>query len=99
MGDHLHPGLSDGTGIMSNDETYVEKPEVHISNTLYLIVGAFLVILTAMEVTVSYVHALRPVMTPVLIVLAIAKFSLIAMFFMHLRYERWELNTAFLFPL
>jgi cytochrome c oxidase subunit IV len=52
-----------------------------------------------MEVTVSYVQALRPVMTPLLIVLAIAKFSLIAMFFMHLRYEKWALNTAFLFPL
>jgi caa(3)-type oxidase subunit IV len=84
---------------MSNRDTYVEKQEIHISGTLYLIVGAFLILLTAMEVTVSYVHALRPVMVPLLIVLAIAKFSLIAMFFMHLRYEKWALNTMFLFPL
>jgi cytochrome c oxidase subunit 4 len=62
-------------------------------------VGAFLIVLTAMEITVSYVHALRPVMVPLLVVLAIAKFALIAMFFMHLRYEKWVLNTMFVFPL
>ena len=73
--------------------------EIHVSNGLYLIIGAFLVILTAMEITVSYVQALQPVLVPVLIVLAIAKFILIAAFFMHLRYEQWLVNTMFLFPL
>ncbi len=72
---------------------------IHVSNSVYLIVGAFLIVLTGMEITVAYVHALRPVLVPVLIVLAIAKFTLIAMFFMHLKYEKWVLNTAFLFPL
>jgi cytochrome c oxidase subunit 4 len=82
-----------------SDDTYAERPQAHISNSVYLIVGAFLIVLTAMEITVSYVHALRPVMVPILVVLAIAKFALIAMFFMHLRYEKWLLNTAFMFPL
>ena len=82
-----------------SDNTYVEKEQPHISNTVYLIVGGFLIVLTAMEITVSYVHALRPVMVPILIVLAIAKFALIAMFFMHLRYEKWTLNITFLFPM
>src|SRR5271169_2821330 len=81
------------------DDTHAEQPEHHISSTVYLIVGAFLIVLTAMEITVSYVHALRPVMVPLLVVLAIAKFALIAMFFMHLRYEKWVLNTMFVFPL
>ncbi len=82
-----------------SDDTYIEKEQAHVSNTVYLIVGGFLVVLTAMEITVSYVHALRPVMVPILVVLAIAKFALIAMFFMHLRYEKWAVNTAFVFPL
>ena len=81
------------------NDTHVEKERPHISNTLYLIVGGFLIVLTAMEITVSYIHALRPVMVPILVVLAIAKFALIAMFFMHLRYEKWALNTMFVFPL
>src|SRR5579872_1708247 len=82
-----------------SDDTYIEKEEAHVSNTVYLIVGGFLIVLTAMEITVSYLHALRPVLVPILVVLAIAKFALIAMFFMHLRYEKWIVNTMFLFPL
>ena len=77
----------------ANEET------IHVSNSVYLIVGAFLIVLTGMEITVAYVHALRPVLVPALIVLAIAKFTLIAMFFLHLKYEKWVLNTTFLFPL
>src|ERR1022692_933309 len=82
-----------------SDDTQIAKEQQHISNTVYLIVGGFLIVLTAMEITVSYVHALRPVMVPLLIVLAIAKFALIALFFMHLRYEKLELNIMFGFPL
>lgn len=72
---------------------------IHVGNSVYLIVGAFLIVLTAMEITVAYIHALRPVLVPVLLILAAAKFALIAMFFMHLKYEKWVLNTMFLFPL
>ena len=82
-----------------SDNPSVDKSHPQISNTVYLIVGAFLIVLTAMEITVSYVHALRPVMVPILVVLAIAKFALIALFFMHLRYEKWTLNLTFGFPL
>lgn len=82
-----------------SDDTYVEKEQAHVGNAVYLIVGGFLIVLTAMEITVSYIHALRPVMVPILVVLAIAKFALIAMFFMHLRYEKWVLNAMFVFPL
>ena len=81
-----------------SDDTYVEKEQAHISNTVYLIVGGFLIVLTAMEITVAYVHALRPVMVPILVVLAIAKFALIAMFFMHLRYEKWIVNIDVRLP-
>lgn len=82
-----------------SDPSYIETERPHISTTVYLIVGGFLMVLTAMEITVSYIHALRPVMVPLLGVLALAKFALIALFFMHLRYEKWALNTMFGFPL
>ena len=82
-----------------SDDSYAAKEQAHVSNTVYLIVGGFLVVLTAMEITVAYIHALRPVMVPILVILAVAKFALIAMFFMHLRYEKWIVNTAFVFPL
>jgi cytochrome c oxidase subunit IV len=71
----------------------------HPGAATYLIVFVFLAVLTAMEVTVFYVHALRPVLVPLLLVLSGAKFILVAMFYMHLRYDGWLLSGIFLFPL
>ena len=69
----------------------------HPGATTYLIIAAFLIVLTAMEITVFYVHALRPVLVPVLIVLGAAKFALVAMFYMHLKYDGWLLSGVFAF--
>lgn len=66
---------------------------------IYLLVALFLAVLTAMEITVFYVPALKAVLVPVLLVLAAAKFALIAMFFMHLKYDSWMLSGVFIFPL
>ncbi len=66
---------------------------------VYLIVAAFLVVLTLMELTVFYLRVLKPVLVPVLLILAAAKFSLVAMFYMHLRYDRPMLSAIFIFPL
>jgi cytochrome c oxidase subunit 4 len=79
-------------------ESHAETP-AHPGTTVYLIVAGFLVLLTAMELTVFYVHALRPVLVPVLLILSAAKFALVAMFFMHLKYDGWALSTIFIFPL
>jgi len=68
----------------------------HPGIATYVIVAAFLTVLTAMEVTVSYVHALRPVMVPVLLVLAAAKFALVVMFYMHLKFDRRAYGEVFL---
>jgi caa(3)-type oxidase subunit IV len=71
----------------------------HPGAATYLTIAAFLVVLTAMEITVFYVHALHPVLVPVLMVLAAAKFALVAMFYMHLKYDNWLLTGVFVFPL
>jgi cytochrome c oxidase subunit IV len=71
----------------------------HPGAATYVIIAAFLVVLTAMEITVFYIHALRPVLVPVLIVLGAAKFALVAMFYMHLKYDGWLLTGVFVFPL
>jgi hypothetical protein len=55
--------------------------------TTYLVVAAILTALTAMEVLVYSVKLLTPVLVPVLLVLMVAKFALVAMFYMHLRFE------------
>ncbi len=71
----------------------------HPGPAVYVAVAVILAVLTAMELTVFYVQALRPVLVPVLLILAAAKFALVAMFYMHLRYDRWVLSAVFLFPL
>ncbi len=71
----------------------------HPGTATYVIVAAFLTALTAMEVTVFYVRALRPVLVPVLLLLSAAKFTLVVMFYMHLKFDRWAYSAIFLFQL
>jgi cytochrome c oxidase subunit 4 len=65
----------------------------------YLVIGAFLLLLTIMEVAVFYIPALAPVLVPVLVFLALAKFALVALFYMHLRFDHVWFSYLFLAPL
>jgi cytochrome c oxidase subunit 4 len=69
--------------------------EPHVSNRFYVVIALILAVLTAMEVMVFYVEALSPVLLPVLMVLMAVKFSLVAMFFMHLRFDSRILTGIF----
>lgn len=61
--------------------------EPHVSNRMYVVIALILAVLTAMEVMVFYVDALAPLLLPILMVLMVAKFALVVMFFMHLRFD------------
>ena len=50
-------------------------------------VAAALVVLTVLEVGVFYVPAFRPVLVPTLLVLSALKFSLVVLFYMHLKMD------------
>lgn len=76
-----------------------EPARAHPGTRTYIIVAAFLTLLTCMEVTVFYVRALKPVLLPVLLLLSGAKFALVAMFYMHLKFDRWAYSALFLFQL
>ncbi len=65
----------------------------------YLIVAAVLAVITAVEVAVFYVTVLARVLAPLLIVLSAAKFSLVAMFFMHLKSDHRAFSGLFVGPL
>jgi cytochrome c oxidase subunit 4 len=65
----------------------------------YLVIAAFLLLLTVMEVAVFYIPALARVLVPVLILLALAKFALVAMFYMHLRFDHIWFSYLFVGPL
>lgn len=59
--------------------------EAHPSNRTYVAVAAVLAVLTALEVMIFYIPAVRPVLVPLLMVLMVAKFALVVLYFMHLK--------------
>jgi cytochrome c oxidase subunit 4 len=61
---------------------------------VYVAVAVVLAIITAVEVAIYYVPELRGVLVPVLLMLSLAKFSLVVMFFMHLKFDA-KLFTGF----
>ena len=65
----------------------------------YLVVAAVLSVITAVEISVFYLTIFERVLAPVLIVLSAAKFSLVVMFFMHLRSDHRAFTGLFVGPL
>ena len=73
--------------------------ESHASVATYVRVAAILTAVTALEVGVIYIRSLTPIVVPLLLVMAAAKFTLVVMFFMHLRYDARPLSFVFVGPL
>jgi cytochrome c oxidase subunit 4 len=53
----------------------------------YIKVAFVLAVLTAIEVGVWYIKGLKAAVAPVLILLAVGKFSLVGLYFMHLKFD------------
>jgi len=71
----------------------------HASVATYIKVALVLTALTGIEVGAIYIRALTPILIPTLLVLSLAKFSLVVLFFMHLRYDTRTLSVIFVGPL
>ena len=71
--------------------SYTDAPHGHgetgHSDLVYVKVFVVLVVLTALEVTLSYLD-IGKAFIPILTVVMIAKFLIVVSFFMHLRYEK-----------
>ena len=71
---------------------------VHGTRT-YWIIGAYLFVLTALEIAAFYIEdSLGELATPVILSLSAAKFILVVMFYMHLKYDSKVFTGIFLFP-
>ena len=64
----------------------------HASTGFYWAIGAILTVITAVEVAIFYIDA----MAPVLLVLSAAKFAIVVMFFMHLKFDSKIFSGVFL---
>ena len=78
-----------------------DEPRGHEAPTVgtYVRVALILTVVTALEVGVIYVRQLAPIVVPLLLAMSAAKFALVALFFMHLRYEPRALAFLFVGPL
>jgi cytochrome c oxidase subunit 4 len=74
---------------------HAESPRGHASRGTYWLIAVVLGIITMLEVAVFYVPLLHSVIVPILLVLSTAKFALVAMFFMHLKFDKPILTTVF----
>ena len=70
----------------------------HPGTRTYIMVAVVLTIITAAEVAVAYMPALRPVLACILIALSAAKFSLVVMYYMHLKFDSRIFSGVFLAP-
>jgi cytochrome c oxidase subunit 4 len=67
----------------------------HASVWTYVKVALVLTLVTALEVGVIYIRQLTPIIVPLLLAMSVAKFALVVMFFMHLRYDARALTFVF----
>ncbi|MCL7971360.1 MAG: cytochrome C oxidase subunit IV family protein [marine benthic group bacterium] len=74
------------------------QEHAHPSNRTYVLVAAILGVITAVEVGVFYVEALKPVLVPILLALSAAKFTLVVGFFMHLKFDSKLYRALFVGP-
>jgi len=72
------------------------RPEAaHPGPMEYVQIGMALAVVTLIEVAVYYIDALEDVLVPILVVLSAGKFSLVALWFMHLKFDNRLFSTLF----
>ena len=64
-----------------------EHHRAHPTPLTYLKIAAILAVVTAIEVAIFYLEALSGILLPMFLILSALKFMLVAMFYMHLRFE------------
>lgn len=71
----------------------------HPDNSQYIAVGIILAVFTAIEVAISYAGVPGNIALPALIVLTVLKFTLVVLWFMHLRFDSGWFRRVFIFGL
>jgi len=65
----------------------------------YVVIGLVLCVITAIEVAIFYIEALAALLVPILLVLSGAKFVIVVMFYMHLKFDHKLFGRVFFAPL
>jgi cytochrome c oxidase subunit IV len=77
----------------------VHEHPVHSTRT-YWVIGVILTVLTAIEIAAYYTEdTLGAAAAPLILMLSAAKFILVVMFYMHLKYDSNVFTGFFVFPM
>ena len=88
----IRPATGEGAGHAAEP---VHRQGAHPGPAEYVKIGLTLAVITAVEVAVYYIDALSDVLIPTLMVLSALKFSLVVMWFMHLKFDNRMFSTFF----
>jgi cytochrome c oxidase subunit 4 len=80
--------------VLTDEHTAERRPHeeggqhgAHPTDLTYIKIAILLSVLTAIEVSVSYIKGLELAGNPILLILAVCKFAIVVLFFMHLRFD------------
>ena len=63
------------------------RESAHPTPATYVTIAVILAVITLVEVAAVFVDALGAVLIPILLVLSATKFAIVAMYFMHLKFD------------
>ena len=72
------------------------EQEKHASVGFYWMIGLALTVITLAEVAIFYIPGMGAAMAPTLLIMSAVKFSLVVMFFMHLKSDSRVFSGVFL---
>jgi cytochrome c oxidase subunit 4 len=75
------------------------QSHAHPTAKTYLGIAVVLTIVTVIEVAVFYVPALHPFLVPILLTLSALKFAIVAMWYMHLKFDPRLYSWVFVVPM
>jgi cytochrome c oxidase subunit 4 len=95
MTDHAAHHDEHATG----EHAHAPGQHAHPSAKEYIGIAVVLTVITAIEVAVFYVPALHPFLAPILLTLSALKFGIVAMWYMHLKFDPRLYSWVFVVPM
>ena len=80
---------------MSTNSSATPRQRAHPTPARYTAIALILAVVTIIEVAIVYQEFLRPVLLPILLILSAVKFAMVAMFYMHLRFDHRLFSVFF----
>jgi cytochrome c oxidase subunit 4 len=93
------PDVEAQTSVTAAADPHASHERTHPPDSEYIKIFLLLAIITAAEVATYYFDFSTGVLLALLVPMMIAKFVIVAMFFMHLRYDSKVFSAAFVFGL